>query len=110
MNGVAWSLIAAFVLAGAAFAALRFSGLDPLGPLLGTGEPADIDHTADTSSRQGFGGADVPDDARARRGGEGTHHALLGAPGVRNARVTSSTAARRSRQGPTSTGCGPRSS
>lgn len=60
--GVAWSVIGGFVLTGAAFAALRLSGLDPLGPLLGTGELANVDHSL-TAPPQGFGGLDVPADA-----------------------------------------------
>jgi len=37
---MAWSVAAGFVLAGAAFAALQLSGLDPFGPFPGTGELA----------------------------------------------------------------------
>jgi cellulose synthase/poly-beta-1,6-N-acetylglucosamine synthase-like glycosyltransferase len=58
--GVAWAVIGSLVLAGAALAALRLSGLDPFGPLLGTGEPASIGPSVVTSKAQGFGGSDVP--------------------------------------------------
>ena len=61
--GVAWAVIGGFVLAGAALAALRLSGLDPLGPLLGTGEPGNVDYSLVTSKPQGFGGSDVPVEA-----------------------------------------------
>ncbi len=54
--GVAWFVIAALVLAGAAPAALRLSGLDPFGTILGTGELAQIDHSLEP---QAFGGLDV---------------------------------------------------
>jgi hypothetical protein len=96
--GVAWSIIAALVLAGAALAALRLSGLDPCGILQGTGEPATLHHSVGAPTHQGFGGVDVPSDALATAGGEGTHHWLNGGAGVRNPRVTSSEKARRSRQ------------
>jgi poly-beta-1,6-N-acetyl-D-glucosamine synthase len=65
--GVAWAMIGGFVLAGAALAALRLSGLDPLGPILGTGEPANVDYSLVTSKTQGFGGSDVPLDEAAER-------------------------------------------
>jgi cellulose synthase/poly-beta-1,6-N-acetylglucosamine synthase-like glycosyltransferase len=57
--GAAWPSIAAFVLVGAASAALRLVGLDPLGLLLGSGElqPSDYAYAA---APQGFGGSDVP--------------------------------------------------
>ncbi len=61
--GVAWLLIAGLVLAGAMLAALRFSGLDPMGTLLGTGELAAFDDSG-TAQPQGFGGSDVAVDAR----------------------------------------------
>jgi hypothetical protein len=96
--GIAWSVIAGLVLAGAALAALRFSGLDPFGTMQGTGEPATLHHSVGAAGHQGFGGNDVPADALATAGGEGTHHWLSGGAGVRNPRVTSSAAARRSRQ------------
>ena len=58
-TGVAWSLIGAFVLTGAALAAMRLIGLDPLGRFLESGELA----TAVTfEAPQGFGGVDVPAD------------------------------------------------
>jgi len=56
--GAAWPLIAAFVLVGAASAALRLLSIDPLRMLLGTGELRAIDYGND--SPQGFGGASVP--------------------------------------------------
>jgi poly-beta-1,6-N-acetyl-D-glucosamine synthase len=61
--GIAWSVIGSLVLAGAALAALRLSGLDPFGPLLGTGEPANVDHSVVTPKPHGFGGSPVPVDA-----------------------------------------------
>jgi biofilm PGA synthesis N-glycosyltransferase PgaC len=96
--GVAWLVIAVLVLTGAALAALRLSGLDPFGLVLGTGEPADSHHVSQPSSPQGFGGRDVPVDALATPGGEGRHHSLSGGPGTRNPGATFSAAARRSRQ------------
>jgi biofilm PGA synthesis N-glycosyltransferase PgaC len=62
-SGVAWLVIGGLVLAGAMLAALRFSGLDPLGAILGTGELAIFDHSR-TAKPQGFGGSDVAADAR----------------------------------------------
>jgi cellulose synthase/poly-beta-1,6-N-acetylglucosamine synthase-like glycosyltransferase len=99
--GIAWSVIAGLVLAGAALSALRFSGLDPFGLPQGTGEPATLRHSADAPNHHGFGGGDVPADAFATAGGEGTHHWLSGGAGDRNPRVTSSAAARRSRRATT---------
>jgi hypothetical protein len=99
--GIAWSVIAGLVLAGAALAAVRISELDPFGGRQGTGEPATLHHSVDAPDQQGFGGEDVPADALAVAGGEGTHHWLSGGAGVRNPRVTSSAAARRSRQATT---------
>ncbi len=96
--GVAWSVIGALVLAGAAMAALRLSGLDPFGLLLGTGEPATTHHAVGAPDHQGFGGLDVPVDGVATLGGEGTHHFLSGAPGIQNPRATFSATARRSRE------------
>jgi biofilm PGA synthesis N-glycosyltransferase PgaC len=97
--GVAWLMIAAFVLAGAAAAAFRLINLDPFGLLLGRGEPAKPQREVRASPPRGFGGPDVPeDDALAKAGGEGTHHWLSGGAGVRNTRVTSSATARLSRQ------------
>ncbi len=61
--GVAWLVIGGLVLAGAMLAALRFSGLVPLGALLGTGELATFDPSR-TAKPQGFGGLDVATDAR----------------------------------------------
>ena len=60
--GVAWPIIGGLVLAGAALAALRLSGLDPLGSLLGTGELAAFDFSL-KAEPQGFGGLDTPGDA-----------------------------------------------
>jgi len=57
--GVAWLVIAFLVLAFTAHAALRLSGLDPLGFALGNGETADLDASS-VSEPQGFGGWDVP--------------------------------------------------
>jgi poly-beta-1,6-N-acetyl-D-glucosamine synthase len=57
--GAAWPLIAAFVLTGAATAALRLLAVDPLGLLLGTGELQPSDY-ARRARPQGFGGAAVP--------------------------------------------------
>jgi len=59
--GIAWTVIAVLVLAGTAQSALRLSGLDPLGMVLGSGEtlrgrPAPV--------LQGFGGRDVEVDSR----------------------------------------------
>jgi hypothetical protein len=99
--GVAWLLIAVFVLVGAAFAALRLANLDPCGLLLGTGEPASTTHAVGTSNHQGFGGPDVPVDPLARLGGEGTHHWLSGGPAMRGTQVNSSASARLSRQSTT---------
>jgi cellulose synthase/poly-beta-1,6-N-acetylglucosamine synthase-like glycosyltransferase len=99
--GIAWSVIAGLVLAGAALAAVRFSGLDPFGLPQGTGEPATLRRPNDAPHSQGFGGEDVPADAFATAGGEGTHHWLSGGAGDRNTRVTSSAAARRSRRATT---------
>jgi biofilm PGA synthesis N-glycosyltransferase PgaC len=99
--GVAWPVISVLVLAGAALAALRLSGLDPFGPHLGTGEPAKAKHSVRGSSPQGFGGLSVPVDALATLGGEGTHHCLSGGAGLRNPRVNLSASARLSRQATT---------
>ncbi len=96
--GVAWSVIAGLVLAGAGLAALRLSGLDPFGFHLGTGEPATTKHSVRGSSPQGFGGPGVPLEALATLGGEGTHHCLSGGAGLRNPRMTHSASARLSRQ------------
>ncbi|MDX6436796.1 MAG: hypothetical protein QOK34_1630 [Gaiellaceae bacterium] len=96
--GIAWPVISGLVLAGAAFAALRLSGLDPFGLHLGTGEPAKAKHSMRASSPQGFGGLGVPVGALATLGGEGTHHCLSGGPGLRNPRVNLSASARLSRQ------------
>jgi cellulose synthase/poly-beta-1,6-N-acetylglucosamine synthase-like glycosyltransferase len=57
--GVAWLVIASLFLTFTAHAALRLSGLDPLGFALGDGETASLD-TSSTSTPQGFGGQDVP--------------------------------------------------
>jgi cellulose synthase/poly-beta-1,6-N-acetylglucosamine synthase-like glycosyltransferase len=96
--GIAWPVISGLVLAGAALAALRLSGLDPFGRHLGSGEPAKAKHSMRASSPQGFGGLGVPVGALATLGGEGTHHCLSGGPGLRNPRVNLSVSARRSRQ------------
>jgi poly-beta-1,6-N-acetyl-D-glucosamine synthase len=61
--GIAWLMIAAFVLGGAATAALRLSMCDPLGPFLGTGELSAADYTM-VAAPQGFGGLDVTADTR----------------------------------------------
>ena len=57
--GIAWYVVAVLVLAFTAHAALRLSGLDPLGFALGNGETADVDASS-ASKPQGFGGWDVP--------------------------------------------------
>jgi biofilm PGA synthesis N-glycosyltransferase PgaC len=101
MLDIAWPVIAVLVLAGAALAAVRLSGLDPFGLMHGTGEPATLHHSANAPDHQGFGGEGVPADALAVAGGEGTHHWLSGGAGVRNPRVTCSAEARRSRQATT---------
>jgi cellulose synthase/poly-beta-1,6-N-acetylglucosamine synthase-like glycosyltransferase len=97
--GIAWLMIATFVLAGAVAAAIRLINLDPFGFLLGSGEPSRGHREVRVSSPQGFGGPDIPkDDTLAKLGGEGPHHWLSGGAGARNPRVTSSSAARLSRQ------------
>jgi cellulose synthase/poly-beta-1,6-N-acetylglucosamine synthase-like glycosyltransferase len=97
-TGVAWAVISGLVLAGAALAALRFSGLDPFGLHLGTGEPASSNHSVLALSPLGFGGPGVPVDALAILGGEGTHHCLSGGAGLRNPGMTFSASARLSRR------------
>jgi hypothetical protein len=57
---IAWLVIAGLVLAGAALAALLLSGLDPFGPMQGTGEPATLHHSVRELNHHGFGGNDVP--------------------------------------------------
>jgi hypothetical protein len=99
--GVAWYVIGTVVLAGAAMAALRLSGLDPFGLLLGTGEPASTHHSLGASDHQGFGGLDVPADTLAARGGEGVHHFLSGGAGIRSPQASFSAAARQSREATT---------
>jgi cellulose synthase/poly-beta-1,6-N-acetylglucosamine synthase-like glycosyltransferase len=99
--GVAWPVISVLVLAGAALAALRLSGVDSFGPHLGTGEPAKAHHSVRASSPQGFGGLSVPIGALATLGGEGTHHCLSGGAGLRNPRVNLSATAQLSRQATT---------
>ncbi|HYI35029.1 MAG TPA: glycosyltransferase family 2 protein [Thermoleophilaceae bacterium] len=60
ISGVAWPLIAFLVLTFTAHAALRLAGLDPLGPILGSGENVVRDDPPATGARlQGFGGRDV---------------------------------------------------
>ena len=61
--GIAWLVIGAFVLLGAARAGLRAGGLDPLGPFLGNGERAAVDGAL-AIEPQGFGGSDVPGERR----------------------------------------------
>jgi hypothetical protein len=95
--GVAWDVTGALVLVGAALAALRFSGLDPFGALLGTGEPVSTHHSV-VSNPQGFGGRDVPPDAEASSGGEGVHHFLNGGAGRGSPQASFSAAARESRE------------
>lgn len=56
--GAAWPLIAAFVLVGAASAALRLLSIDLLRIILGSGELRAFDYG--NESPQGFGGASVP--------------------------------------------------
>jgi hypothetical protein len=91
-------MIGGLVLTGAALAALRLSGLDPCGLLLGTGESAQTSRAAAAANPQGFGGLGVPADALATLGGEGTHHCLSGGAGIRNPEASFSAVARRSRQ------------
>jgi cellulose synthase/poly-beta-1,6-N-acetylglucosamine synthase-like glycosyltransferase len=59
--GIAWLMIAAFVLGGATTAVLRLTMSDPLGPILGTGELSVADYTI-VAAPQGFGGFDVTAD------------------------------------------------
>ena len=66
--GVAWPIISFLVLAGAAVAALRMSGLDPMGLLFRSGELAPVD-SGPRRRPQGFGGRDVPADGSARAAG-----------------------------------------
>ncbi len=96
--GIAWSMIAVFVLAGAGVAALRVTGVDPFRLVFGTGEPAITDRTVGVNERHGFGGADVPDVSDARPGGEGTHHWLSGEGAIRSTRSASSATSQRARQ------------
>jgi biofilm PGA synthesis N-glycosyltransferase PgaC len=63
--GVAWYVIAVLVLCGTALAALRLSGLDPVGFVRGSGETADHGRSP-ASNPQGFGGLDVPVDVAHR--------------------------------------------
>jgi hypothetical protein len=98
--GFGWSIASVCVLAGAAMAALRLSGLDPFGRVLGTGEPAAAQPVAGALTEgdlEGFGGPDVPRGAAARLGGDNRHHRLAGG-GLRTARVASSARAQASRQ------------
>jgi poly-beta-1,6-N-acetyl-D-glucosamine synthase len=57
--GLGWLVIAALVLGGTARAALRLTGLYPLGLILDSGENAELDGSP-ASKPQGFGGIDVP--------------------------------------------------
>ncbi|MDJ0392415.1 glycosyltransferase family 2 protein [Rhodococcus sp. G-MC3] len=59
--GLAWATIAILVLSGAAFAAVRWSGLDLMGLIRPTGELAGIGPLP-APAPQGFGGLDVPSD------------------------------------------------
>lgn len=61
--GLAWITIAILVLSGAALAALRWSGLDPVGLVRPTGELAVVGALPATAPPQGFGGRDVLVDA-----------------------------------------------
>jgi cellulose synthase/poly-beta-1,6-N-acetylglucosamine synthase-like glycosyltransferase len=55
--GIAWKLTAGFVLIGAVQAALRLSGIDALGRVLGSVDRAET-RTVRRSAPQGFGGSD----------------------------------------------------
>ncbi|WGW12293.1 glycosyltransferase family 2 protein [Saxibacter everestensis] len=57
--GVAWITVGIVVLAGAGLAALRWSGLDPVGLVYRTGE---LTTAKSSTAPQGFGGVDVPAD------------------------------------------------
>ena len=59
ITGVAWPLIAVLVLTFTAHAALRLTGLDPLGPILGSGENA-VGSGPPVTRLEGFGGRAVP--------------------------------------------------
>ena len=56
--GIAWQVVAVLVLGGSAFAALRLSGLDPFGLVLGSGERDELAGLR-ASTPQGFGGLDA---------------------------------------------------
>ena len=53
---VAWHVAGILIVSFTAHAALRLTGLDPLGPLLGDGENAESSRLP-RAQRQGFGGA-----------------------------------------------------